>query len=91
MRRAVLWSVVVTVGGLGWCWATTVQAQQGPVAVCEDQKAVLQYELNVTDMELRRVRRTLAEELRQAIQRAERAEQTLAQKEKPAVPVPKAE
>jgi hypothetical protein len=74
-------SLGLVLGSLSLAWA-----QQAPPASADQQVRQLQYELNLCDMESRSSRRTLAQELRQAVERAERAEQALASAPKPAGP-----
>jgi hypothetical protein len=73
MRR--LWRMI----GVGLCMVLPMlaMAQQAPVS-CEDENRSLRYELNMTDMLLRTTRKQLADELRQTVTRAERAEQAQA-------------
>jgi hypothetical protein len=63
--------------GLLALWPVLALAQQ-EAHDCRAELQSLRYELNMTDMLLRTTRKQMAEELRQTVTRAERAEQAQA-------------
>jgi hypothetical protein len=69
-----MWSGVWSVGLLGLVAAGAQEPQPSDT----QRLRQTQYELNVCDMTARQARKTLTEELRQAVERAEKAEQALA-------------